>query len=124
MNIILYVKLFFFLILFRKVKLEDDIIEENIISSISIDVGNKTIEEQISFFGINEYKSYLLKYHVRTNYICYLQYYYNFLYKKVIKICNGELNKNESINLLFVDDELLVFDYYYNFLHIFNSLTI
>ena len=114
MNIILYVKLFFFLILFRKVKLEDDIIEENIISSISIDVGNKTIEEQISFFGINEYKSYLLKYHVRTNYICYLQYYYNFLYKKVIKICNGELNKNESINLLFVDDELLVFDYYYN----------
>ncbi len=114
MNINFYVKLFFFSILFKKVKLDEDKIEENIISSISIDVGNKIIEDQILFFGINEYKSYLLKYHIRTNYICYLQYYHNYLFKKLIKICNSELYKNDSINLLLIEDELLVFDYYYN----------
>ena len=92
MNINFYVKLFFFSILFKKVKLDEDKIEENIISSISIDVGNKIIEDQILFFGINEYKSYLLKYHIRTNYICYLQYYHNYLFKKLIKICNSDIN--------------------------------
>ena len=114
MNTVFSIKLFFFLILFGHVQLEENKIKENIISSISIDVENKIMEDQILFFGVNEYNSFLLKYHIETNYICYLQYLHNFLFKKLIKICNSDINTKDSINLLLVDDELLIFDYYYN----------
>ena len=98
MNTVFSIKLFFFLILFGHVQLEE----------------NKIMEDQILFFGVNEYNSFLLKYHIETNYICYLQYLHNFLFKKLIKICNSDINTKDSINLLLVDDELLIFDYYYN----------
>ena len=102
-----------FLIIFKKVILEKDHSNENIISSISIQIGNKVLNEEIVFFGIQDYQSFLLKYKVTSNYICYMQYFYNFLFKKLIQYCVGEYNIN-STSLLFIDDELLVFDYYYN----------
>ena len=106
-------KLVLFLIIFKKAKLEKDHSNENIISSISIQIGNKVLNEEIIFFGIKDYQSFLLKYKVTSNYICYMQYFYNFLFKKLIQYCVGEYNIN-STSLLFIDDELLVFDYYYN----------